>query len=181
MSVAGSYPQAIADGVVVDRATVGDVDAICDLVNFWAARGDMLPRTKGETYENLRDFFVIREGDSVVACGALHIVWADIAELKSVAVSEQREGHGYGTHLVRACVDEGGRLGLDRLFALTYRPEFFERLGFAQADVMALPRKVWNECYRCPKFPGCNEIAMTLDLAAVHALPAAALPTGTQA
>ena len=178
MNAAGSYPLTVAAGVVVDRATVGDVDAITDLVNFWAARGDMLPRTKGETYENLRDFFVIRDGAAVVACGALHIVWADIAEVKSLAVSEQHQGRGLGAHLIRACVDEGGRLGLDRLFALTYRPEFFERLGFAQADVMALPRKVWNECYRCPKFPGCNEIAMTLDLAAA---PAAALPTAAPA
>jgi len=71
---------------------------------------------------------------------------------------------GYGQLLVQACIDEAGRLGLERVFALTYRPEFFERLGFAQADVMELPRKVWNECYRCPKFPGCNEIAMTLEL-----------------
>ena len=148
----------------VERATIHDVDGIHALVNFWAARGDMLPRTKGETYENLRDFFVVREGEEVVACGALHIVWADIAEVKSLAVSEERQGQGYGQLLVQACIDEAGRLGLERVFALTYRPEFFERLGFAQADVMELPRKVWNECYRCPKFPGCNEIAMTLDL-----------------
>ncbi|MDA1062392.1 MAG: N-acetyltransferase [Chloroflexi bacterium] len=168
MNAAGSYPLTLAEDIVVDRATVGDVDAITDLVNFWAARGDMLPRTKGETYENLRDFFVVRDAGAVVACGALHIVWADIAELKSLAVSEERQGRGYGAQLTRACIEEGARLGLDRLFALTYRPEFFERLGFAQADVMALPRKVWNECYRCPKFPGCNEIAMTLDLAAVR-------------
>lgn len=155
-----------------ERATIGDVDAIHELVNFWAARGDMLPRTKGETYENLRDFFVVRENGGVVACGALHIVWADIAELKSLAVAEDRQGRGYGQRLVRACVGEARRLGLDRVFALTYRPAFFERLGFGQADVMALPRKVWNECYRCPKFPGCNEIAMTLDLGA-HAAGAA--------
>jgi amino-acid N-acetyltransferase len=169
MTAETAYPQALEDGAVVDRATIADVDAITDLVNFWAARGDMLPRTKGETYENLRDFFVVREGGEVVACSALHIVWADIAELKSLAVSEARQGRRYGQQLVRACVEESRRLGLDRVFALTYRPEFFERLGFAQADVMALPRKVWNECYRCPKFPGCNEIAMTLDLAAVPA------------
>ena len=150
----------------VERATIHDVDGIHALVNFWAARGDMLPRTKGETYENLRDFFVVREGGDVVACGALHIVWADIAELKSLAVIEGRQGGGHGARIVRACIDEGHQLGLDRLFALTYRPQFFERLGFVQADVMELPRKVWNECYRCPKFPGCNEIAMTLDLAA---------------
>ena len=160
------FPAPLEGGAVVDRATVGDVDGITDLVNFWAARGDMLPRTKGETYENLRDFFVVRDGGEVVACGALHIVWADIAELKSLAVAESRQGLGYGQHLVRACVEEAGRLGLDRVFALTYKPEFFERFGFVQADVMALPRKVWNECYRCPKFPGCNEIAITLDLPA---------------
>lgn len=161
-----AYPAALPDGAVVDRATVGDVDAITDLVNFWAARGEMLPRTKGETYENLRDFFVIREHGEVVACGALHIVWADIAELKSLAVSEARQGRRYGHHIVHACIAEAGRLGLDRVFALTYRPTFFEQFEFVQADVMALPRKVWNECYRCPKFPGCNEIAMTLDLPA---------------
>lgn len=161
-----AYPAVLGGGAVADRATVADAGAISDLVNFWAARGDMLPRTKGETYENLRDFFVVREGGEVVACGALHIVWADIAELKSLAVAEDRQGRGYGQRLVRACVGEARRLGLDRVFALTYRPAFFERLGFAQADVMALPRKVWNECYRCPKFPGCNEIAMTLDLGA---------------
>ena len=155
-----------------ERATIGDVDAIHELVNFWAARGDMLPRTKGETYENLRDFFVVRENGGVVACGALHIVWADIAEVKSLAVREHRQGGGHGARIVRACVEEGRQLGLERLFALTYRPGFFERLGFVQADVMELPRKVWNECYRCPKFPGCNEIAMTLDLGA-HAAGAA--------
>ena len=149
----------------VERATVHDVDGIHTLVNFWAARGDMLPRTKGETYENLRDFFVVREGAEVVACGALHIVWADLAELKSLAVHEQRQGSGYGGQIVRACIEEGRRLGLERLFALTYRPEFFERHDFVQADVMELPRKGWNGCYRCPKFPGCNEIAMTRDLA----------------
>ena len=167
-----AYPADLGGGAVADRATVADAGAISDLVNFWAARGDMLPRTKGETYENLRDFFVVRENGGVVACGALHIVWADIAEVKSLAVREHRQGGGHGARIVRACVEEGRQLGLERLFALTYRPGFFERLGFVQADVMELPRKVWNECYRCPKFPGCNEIAMTLDLGA-HAAGAA--------
>lgn len=147
-----------------ERATVHDAEAIHRLVNFWAARGDMLPRTMGEVYENIRDFFVVREGGEAVACGALHITWADIAELKSVAVAEDRQSSGYGSVVVRACIDEERTLGLDRVFALTYRPGFFERLGFQQADVMSLPRKVWNECYRCPKFPGCNEIAMILEL-----------------
>lgn len=158
----------------VARATVRDAQQIHELINFWAARGDMLPRTLGETYEHLRDFFVIRDGDEVLACVALHITWSDLAEIKSLAVREDRQTGGFGSALVRACLDEGRALGLERLFALTYRPGFFERLDFAQVDVMTLPRKVWNECYRCPKFPGCNEIAMTVDLQPADSQPAVA-------
>ena len=155
--------------VRVERATVRDVEGIHQIVNFWAGRGEMLPRTVGETYENLRDFFVVREGDRVVGCVALHIMWSDLAELRSLAVLEDRQSDGYGGALVRACIEEGRALGLSRLFLLTYRPGFFERHSFAQADVMSLPRKVWNECYHCPKFPSCEEIAMTLDLPAQQA------------
>lgn len=148
----------------VERATVHDGEGIAKLVNFWAAQGQMLPRTVGETYENIRDFFVVRQEGRVVGCAALHITWSDMAELKSLAVEENVHSRGMGAALVRACVEEGRALGLERLFALTYRPGFFERLGWKQADVMDLPRKVWNECYRCPKFPGCDEIALTYDL-----------------
>jgi amino-acid N-acetyltransferase len=154
---------ALAPPTVVP-ATVQDAPGIHKLVNYWAADGQMLPRTLAETYENLRDFFVIREGDRVIACAALHIMWADMAELKSLAVDPDIQSRGHGSALVAACVDEGRRLGMERLFALSYRPGFFERLGWQQADVMNLPRKVWNECYRCPKFPGCDEIALTFDL-----------------
>tara|TARA_Y100000590_G_C15258168_1_gene840132 strand:- start:63 stop:341 length:279 start_codon:yes stop_codon:yes gene_type:complete len=91
-------------------------------------------------------------------------MWSDMAELKSLAVDPVTQSSGYGSALVAACVEEGRRLGMQQLFALSYRPEFFERLGWVQADVMDLPRKVWNECYRCPKFPGCDEIALTFDL-----------------
>ncbi|HXF50957.1 MAG TPA: N-acetyltransferase [Dehalococcoidia bacterium] len=146
--------------LAVVKARPEDARAIHDLVNEFARRGEMLPRTMGEIYENLRDFFVIRDGGQVIACAALHILWEDLAEVKSLAVAEERQGEGLGAALVEACVEEAKALGLGTVFALTYRPGFFERLGFEQADVMTLPRKVWNECYRCPKFPGCNEIAM---------------------
>ena len=88
----------------VERAHVRDAEAIHRIVNFWAARGDMLPRTMGEVYENLRDFFVVREDGETVACGALHITWADMAELKSLAVSEDRQSAGYGSAITRACI-----------------------------------------------------------------------------
>ena len=146
------------------KASVGDARQVHDLVNGFAQRGDMLPRTMGEVYENLRDFFVVRRGRDVLGCAALHIVWEDLAEVKSLAVREGDQARGLGAVLLDACVQEARALGLRTVFALTYRPGFFERRGFRQADVMALPRKVWNECYRCPKFPNCNEIAMVLDL-----------------
>jgi len=147
------------------KAEIGDAQAIHDLINLYAQRGEMLPRTMGEVYENLRDFYVVRDQGRLLGCVALHIVWADMAEVKSLAVSEEAQSRGLGSLLVRATIEEGRQLGLERLFALTYRPAFFERLGFVQADVMTLPRKVWNECYRCPKFPSCNEIALVRDLA----------------
>ena len=148
----------------VQRAAVSDVRAIHELVNGFARSGEMLPRTLAEIYESLRDFSVIREGDALLACGALHVMWEDLAEVRSLAVRPERQGQGLGALLVRAHLDEARELGLRTAFALTYRPAFFERLGFHQADVMTLPRKVWNECYRCPKFPTCNEIAVVLDL-----------------
>lgn len=154
------------------KAEIADAKDIHDTINLYAQRGDMLPRTMGEVFENLRDFFVLRAEPEpgsdapgqFLGCTALHIVWSDLAEIKSLAVPEGVQARGLGSVLVTAAVEEARAIGLERVFALTYRPAFFERLGFVQADVMTLPRKVWNECYRCPKFPSCNEIALTLEL-----------------
>jgi amino-acid N-acetyltransferase len=147
------------------KAEIPDAQAIHDLINLYAQRGDMLPRTMGEVYENLRDFYVVRGDDGIfMGCTALHIVWSDLAEIKSLAVPEAGQGRGLGSLLVEAAVEEARHIGLTRCYAMTYRPAYIERLGFVQADVMTLPRKVWNECYRCPKFPSCNEIALVKDL-----------------
>jgi amino-acid N-acetyltransferase len=149
------------DTCTLVRAQIADAQPICDLVNTFARKGEMLPRTMSEVFQNLRDFYVIRDSaEGLIACGALHILWEDLAEIKSLAVRDDRQGTGLGARIVEACVDEARALGIATAFALTYRPGFFEKLGFSQADVMTLPRKVWGECYRCPKFPGCNEIAM---------------------
>ena len=162
----------LARSLKVQPAEVADARAIHDLVNGFARRGEMLPRTMAEVYENLRDFSVVRDNSAslsagsgdLVACGALHIMWEDLAEIRSLAVQEDRQGQGLGALLVGEHLREARDLGLRTVFALTYRPAFFERQGFRQADVMTLPRKVWNECYRCPKFPTCNEIAVVLEL-----------------
>lgn len=134
------------------------------LVNHFAGKGEMLPRALSELYENVRDFWVVKENGEVVGCAALHIYWADLAEVRAVAVNEDRQNQGVGASLLQACVDEARELGISTLFCLTYKPTFFEKLGFCQVDKMQLPRKIWAECYRCPKFPNCDEVALVCHL-----------------
>jgi amino-acid N-acetyltransferase len=153
----------------VEKATIGDVEEMHRLINYFAGKDEMLPRPLSEIYENLRDYFVIRAtggtgAAGIVGCAALHVMWADLAEVKSVAVVEESQGQGAGASLVRACLEEARQIGLPTVFCLTYKPEFFERFGFSQVDKMELPRKVWTECYHCPKFPDCGEVALICEL-----------------
>ncbi len=147
-----------------EKAKISDVPQMHKLINYFADKGEMLARPLSELYENLRDFYVIRWGDQVVACAALHISWLDLAEIKSVAVVEEYQRQKIGYQVVTACLEEAREIGLPTVFCLTYKPAFFEVLGFAKVDKAQLPRKVWSECFRCPKFPDCDEIALILHL-----------------
>ena len=145
----------------VEKAKISDAQRIHELVNSFADKGEMLPRALSEIYENLRDFFVVRDNNNqLIGCVALHINWADLAEVKSLAVSENKQAKGLGSVLVKACLDEAKELGIPTVFCLSYKPAFFEKYSFRQVDKMELPRKVWSECYRCPKFPDCDEVAL---------------------
>ena len=150
----------------VDKARIGDATQMHKLINYFADRGDMLPRPLSEIYENIRDYFVLRDGERIIACAALHIAWSDLAEIKSVAVDEKSQRKGIGVSLIEACLNEAKELGIPTIFCLTYKPGFFEKFGFSQLDKMELPQKVWNECYRCAKFPNCDEIALIYHLEA---------------
>jgi amino-acid N-acetyltransferase len=144
----------------VEKAKITDVPQIHKLINGFADKGLMLARPLSEIYESIRDFFVIRKDEEVVACGALHISWSDLAEIRSVAVAEDRQKKGLGATLVAACLKEAEELGIKTIFCFTYQPEFFKRQKFADIDKMELPRKVWTDCFRCPKFPNCDEISL---------------------
>jgi len=146
------------------KAQIDDIKDIWKLLTHFAGKGDMLSRSLSELYESLRDFYIFEEGGSLIGAAALHIVWEDLAELRSVAVSVEAEHRGVGTMLVNACIDEAKALGLKRVFCLTYKPEFFGRFGFRVSDKTELPQKVWGDCIKCVKFPDCDEIAMILDL-----------------
>ncbi len=146
------------------KAQIKDMKEIQKLLTHFASRGDMLSRSLSELYEAIRDFYVIEEEGKLLGTAALHIVWEDLAEVRSVAVAEEAGRKGIGTQVVRACLDEARELGLRRVFCLTYKPEFFSKFGFRIVDKSELPHKVWGDCMKCVKFPDCDEIAMILDL-----------------
>ncbi len=146
------------------KAEIKDVKEIQKLLTHFANRGDMLSRSLSELYEALRDFYVYEEEGKLLGTAALHIVWEDLAEVRSVAVAEDAGRKGIGTQVVRACIDEAREIGLKKVFCLTYKPDFFARFGFRIVDKSELPHKVWGDCMKCVKFPDCDEIAMILDL-----------------
>ncbi len=148
----------------VEKAKITDVPQIQALVNYFAARDEMLPRSLAELYENIRDCFVVRDDGKVLACASLHVFWSDLAEVRSLAVAEDSRDKGLAAQLLKACLKEAEELGIATIFCLTYRPALFEKFGFAQVDKMDLPKKVWSECYRCPKFPDCDEVALVYQL-----------------
>ena len=148
----------------IRRPDIKDVPAIVDLVNHYAGNGLMLPRSRHTVYQDLRDFLIATEEGRLIGCGALHIVWEDMAEVRSLAVDPAYEGRGVGRRIVEELIEEARALGLPRVFALTYVQGFFERLGFRVAPKEALPHKIWGDCLNCPKFPNCDEVALIRDL-----------------
>ncbi len=149
---------------VIQKARIDDPPKIVALVNAYANRELMLPRSLNDTYENLRDFFVSRSGDELTGCCALHVSWSGLGEIRSLAVREEATGRGIGSRLVRACLAEARELGMRRVFVLTYIPDFFRKFGFSEYAKEKLPHKVWADCLNCPKFPDCDEIAMARQL-----------------
>jgi amino-acid N-acetyltransferase len=144
----------------VRKARIGDIHAILALINDYAGQGIMLPRTEFEMSENIRDFTVAYSGDELVGCGALHFYTPTTAEVRSLAVDPRVKKHGVGRTIVEALESEAREHGLHAIFAFTYVPDFFRRMGFAEVDRGSLPLKAWKDCLRCPKFQCCDEIAV---------------------
>jgi amino-acid N-acetyltransferase len=157
----------LAKNSTLRKAKVSDVSQMADLINSYAAQGEMLPKSLNQIYQSLRDFVVVESGQ-IVGCGALHIVWDDLAEIRSLAVVEERWGNGLGRQMVTCLLEEARQLGLPTVFALTYREEFFKKMGFQVVDKDTLPRKIWVDCIDCLKFPHCDETAVVLHLNSNH-------------
>jgi amino-acid N-acetyltransferase len=146
--------------VKIRKATISDIKAIHRLVNEFAKRGEMIPRSLNDLYENIRDICVCEDRGELLGVCALHILWEDLAEIRSLSVKPASQRTGIGRRLVNSCVKEAEKLGIKRIFALTYHADFFAKIGFATIDKAELPQKIWGECLRCPKFPECDETAV---------------------
>ncbi len=143
------------------KAVMRDIGPVLDLINGYAARGIMLPRTEFEMSESIRDFTVVTgaEGE-LLGCGALHFYTPTLGEIRSLAVSERAKTQGVGRRLVEALVQEAEEQGLDAVFAFTYVVDFFKKTGFHEVERGMLPLKAWKDCVRCPKFQACDEVAV---------------------
>jgi amino-acid N-acetyltransferase len=151
----------------VRKAHLSDVNEMCRMINHYAEKQQMLPKTLLQLYENLRDYSVAFEPsapDSVLGCGALHIYWENLAEIRALAVAPEIMRKGVGTALVEELLAEARALGIEQVFCFTYEPRFFSRFGFIQVEHSTMPLKVYNECFHCPKFNKCDELAMVLHL-----------------
>jgi amino-acid N-acetyltransferase len=148
----------------VRAAKIADVPLIHHFLEIYATKGNLLPRTMNEIYRHLRDFFVIEIGGQVAAIGALEIFTEDLGEVRSLVVAEEYERRGLGRLMVQRIIAEARQLGLRRLMALTYVPEFFHKLGFVTVSMDTLPEKVWNVCIKCYKYNQCDEVAVLYNL-----------------
>jgi amino-acid N-acetyltransferase len=157
-----------AMAIELRKARMSDIAPLLELINGYAARGIMLPRTEFELSESIRDFSVAYAGGRLVGCGALHFYSPTTGEIRSLAVAEYAKIHGVGRRIVEALVAEAGEYSLDAIFAFTYVPDFFHKLAFEEVERGALPLKAWKDCLRCPKFHCCDEIAMIRVLQPAH-------------
>lgn len=148
----------------IRSAKVSDVKAIQGMIAHYAEKKEMLPRSLNDIYENIQEYVVAEDKNKVIGCCALHVSWEDLAEIKALAIAQHYQHKGIGTNLVRTLHKRALQLGINKVFALTFKPKFFLNLGYTQISREALPHKIWGECVKCPLFPDCGEVPLILEL-----------------
>lgn len=153
-------PNSTTSGVKIRHAVMTDVLTIQSLINQYAKDEVMLPKTLNQLYENLRDYLVLEKDNRIIACGALHFYWEDLAEIRSLAVESEHTGKGYASLIVEYLVQQAKEYKIKKVFCLTLVDKFFEKLGFNRVSHSELPQKVYKDCINCMKLGNCDEIAM---------------------
>jgi amino-acid N-acetyltransferase len=164
--------------LTIRKATMRDIHDLLELINGYAVKGIMLPRTEFEMSENIRDFVLAFSDDKLVGCGALHFYSPTSGEVRSLAVDPNSKSRGVGRAIVEVLEQEARDCGLHSIFAFTYVSRFFEKLGFVEVERGELPLKAWKDCLRCPKFQSCDETAVVKYLVEPHERDTAREPVG---
>ena len=149
---------------IIRKAKISDIGTIFELVNDFAKQGLMLPKSQIDLYESIRDFFVIEIDNKVVACGALKVFLDDLAEIRSLATNKDFQKMGVGKMITQKLLDDAKELGIKKVFTLSYQVDFFKKQGFTLIKKEELPQKIWRDCYKCPKFPNCDENALIIEI-----------------
>jgi amino-acid N-acetyltransferase len=152
---------------MIRKAQMSDANEMYRIINYYAERQLMLPKTHLQLYENLRDYSVVVDSsvsNHLQGCGALHIYWENLAEIRAIAIAPGETRKGMGTLLVNQLLNEAREMKIEQVFLFTYEPKFFNHFGFIQVEHSAMPLKVYNECFHCPKFNKCDEVAMVLHI-----------------
>ncbi len=154
----------VKNNVKIRKALPSDAPAIKELINYYAAKGWMLPRALSTIYENIRNFWVLEKDGQVAGCAALQVCWGDMAEIRSLAVAESERDKGWGKALIGTCLEEAVHLGIKRVFTLSFLPNLFIKQGFREIDKNNLPHKIWKDCVNCQHFPDCKEVALEIEV-----------------
>ncbi|MFQ5354886.1 MAG: N-acetyltransferase [Mariprofundaceae bacterium] len=160
----------------VRAAEIGDVEAIFDLLQPFADQEIILPRSRDDIYQHLQEFIVAICDDKLLGAAAVHIYGSNLAEIRSLVVNQQHHGTGLGRMLVEACEKWASGLGVACVFALTYAPDFFKRLGFSIVAKESLPHKIWTVCVHCARFTDCDEVAVQKNLSGARIKPMKLIP-----
>ncbi len=144
----------------VRRARTSDVPGIRALVDAYTGDRRLLAKAMVNLYEDVQEFFVAVDGERVVGCGALHVLWKDLAEVRTLAVAPTAHGQGIGSGLLARLMDNARELGVHRLFCLTFETEFFARHGFVPLVDGLFDPEVQAELLRSPD----EGVAELLDL-----------------
>jgi amino-acid N-acetyltransferase len=135
--------------MLIRRARTGDVKAIRHLVDTYTTDRRLLSKATVTLYESVQEFWVATdEDDVVVGCGALHVMWEDLAEIRTVAVHPEQRGRKIGHRIVEALLGHARELGVRRVFCLTFETRFFGSFGFTEIDGAPVPHTVYEQLLR---------------------------------
>ena len=150
--------------IEITKPAEGDIAGLTEMINEYAKRGDLLPRSEEHVRATLPDWLIGKDGDQVIAIGSLLMYGPKLAEVRSLAVSDEVQGTGTGRRLVAGLLDMAKEREVPRVFALTRAVKFFERVGFEITVKENFPEKVWNDCSICPVKDACDETAVQVYL-----------------